>query len=124
MTFAYAGRTDEKKIARLADEVPRRQFIETVPFDVRVERPVKVFERLHFPEAGDPGSPFDLVLIPEVQFILNEQLQEFLVAQAIAFRFLQPDFQTRSQSRKPKLPEHRFEIFRHGFCLLLKKRIR
>lgn len=105
MAFAHARRTDEEDIARLTDEVARRQFIESVPFDARVEGPVEVFERLEFSKTGDLGSPFELPLIAEVQFIPNEQLQEFLMAQPIARCLLESDLQTRSKSRKSELFE-------------------
>ncbi len=120
MTFSHARRAEQEDIPGLADEVTRRQFVDPVPLDARIKRPVEPLERLEFPEAGGSGSPFELTLIPDVELILNEQFQEFLMAQTVALGLLHSNFQARGKARKPKLFEHRFESVLHNFRLRLK----
>ena len=54
-------------------------------------------------------SAVDEPLLAHGHFVLEDQLQEFDVAEVVAGRFLQPHVERLHQAREPQLPEGRFE---------------
>ena len=48
------------------------------------------------------GTAFHEPVVTDRQFILQDQFQEFSVAQSVGRRFLQPNFETLRESTQPE----------------------
>ena len=70
-TFADAGRTEQKDIAALADELAGGQVENLTVFDGGIEIPVKVLQRFEVAEAGGFFAAFQPPLRAHVQFVLQ-----------------------------------------------------
>ncbi len=62
-------------------------------------------QRLHLAERRRSHPALDQPLAAHEQFVLEDQLQEFVVAEIVAGRFLETDLQRLGQARQTKLLE-------------------
>ncbi len=73
-----------------ADEVASREFVDFHARDRRVETPVEVIEALQCGEFGGGGAARDLALLPHVDLVVQDQLQEFGMMEPAGGGFLVP----------------------------------
>jgi len=105
MTFSNARRPQQQHVLAFLDEAAGGQVEDLLPLDRRIELPVEVFERAHLAEAGGFHTPLNQPVLPDRQFILQDQFQELGVGEVVAGGLLQPDLQRLRQPREPELLE-------------------
>jgi len=93
VAFAHSGWADEKDVLGLLEEAAGGQLVDLGFFDREVEAEVEVFEGAFVPEGGRFGAPDDAAVGAGFEFILQDQFEELLVAQAVGAGFLQAHFQ-------------------------------
>jgi hypothetical protein len=89
MRFADAGRTEEQDIFGFADKLARRQIVNLLFVDGRIETPIEVLQWFEGVEVGGLGAAFQLALLADVEFVLKDEFQELGVGQTIGGGFLQ-----------------------------------
>ena len=67
--------------------------------------PVKILQGAHLAEAGGFDPPLDHPVLPDGQFILQDQFQELPVRQAVGGSLLQPHLQRLEQPGEAELLE-------------------
>ena len=103
VALSRTGWPQEQHVAVLPDELAGGQIEDLLALDGGVEAEVEVFERARVVEGGGFDPPGQEPLVPDVEFVLDDQLQELLVAQPIGRGLLDPDFPRLGQPREPKL---------------------
>jgi hypothetical protein len=98
MRFADAGRAEEQHILGFADELAAGQVKNLLFVNGGIEAPIKVFERFEGVEVGGLGAAFQLTLLPDVEFVLQDEFQKLGVAQTVGGGFLEPDAQGLAQA--------------------------
>jgi hypothetical protein len=112
--FPVPGGPDDEHVAALIEKLTRGQLEDLLARKRRVEVPFKVIEGLEIEEAGVLGPPFELPLVSDSELVLEDQLQEFDVAEPTGLCLLEPDLERLGQPREPQLPEDRAEMITHG----------
>ena len=75
--LAHSRRPQPEHVAALAEEPAARQVVHLLSRNRRVERPVKVLQRLPLAKLGRLEPSLELAIATHRQFILEDQLQEF-----------------------------------------------
>jgi hypothetical protein len=110
MRLPHSRGAQEQHIFGLPDEAAGGQ-LEELPFvDGRVEAPVKVFQGLEAAEVGGLGAPGQFAFLAHVQFILQDQLQELGMGEAIGGGFLQPHAQALAQAGQTQVSQGGFKV--------------
>ena len=103
MGFANAGRAEEQHILAFADELAAGQFKNLLFVNGGVEAPVEVLQRFEGVEVGGLGAAFHLTLLPDVEFVLEDEFQKLGVTETIGGGFLEPDAQGLAQAGEAEL---------------------
>jgi len=98
--LAHSRGTQEQDVLALAEVPSGGQLIDLLAADRGVELPVEVLKRFEGPEVGGFGSPLQVALLPDIEFILEDQLQELLMTKSVGGGFLKPDIQALGQARE------------------------
>ncbi len=72
-------------------------------FDAGIERPIKLVEGLELAEGSGLHTPLQQAIRADQQLVLEDQLQEFEMAQAVAGRLMQAHFQALTQAGQAQL---------------------
>jgi hypothetical protein len=88
MAFSHTRRPAPEDVSFLPHETAGRQVEDLLLLDRAVEFPVEIFQGLLLAERGRLGASSDEPLVPDGQLILQGQLQEFGVVEAIGRRLL------------------------------------
>lgn len=80
MGLAHSRGAQEQDVLALAEVAPGGQLIDLLAADRGVELPIEVLKRFEGPEVCGFGSPLQVALLPDIEFILEDQLQELLMA--------------------------------------------
>ena len=91
----------------LADELAACQLVEEFAFQIRVELPVEVSQRLEVAEAGRLQGGSDFVTGAMEKLVLQEKLEKIAVFEAVAARFAQPQVKLDAGPRHAQI----FELF-------------
>ena len=110
MGFADAGRPEEQNIFGFADELAAGQIENLLFVNGGIEAPVEVLQRFEGVEVGGLGAAFQLALLPDVEFILEDEFQKLGMAQTIGGGFLEPDAQGLAQAGETELFQGGFEV--------------
>ena len=110
MSFADAGRAEEQNIFGFTDELAHGQLVNVFLVNGGVEAPVEVVQRFECPKVGCFGVASEHPLLSHIQFVLQDQLQELTVAEAIGAGFLQPHRERLRQAGEPELFKGRFKV--------------
>src|SRR6266496_5843858 len=89
MGFAHAGRSEEEHVFGVALILTGRQLEDLLAADRGIELPVEVFEALQAAEVGGFGSAGQHPLVAHVEFILEDEFEEFAVPEPGGSSFLQ-----------------------------------
>ena len=71
--------------------------------------PVEVFEGLESAEVSGFGASFEAALVPDVEFVLEDELEELGMAEACGGGFLQAHGKRTGQARQTELAEGGFD---------------
>ena len=105
VAFADARRPQPEHVAGLADEAAGGQVVNLLLLEGGVERPVEAVEGLEFAEAGGLDAALEEPVGTHGQLVLQDQLQELGVVEAVAGGLLQAHLQAVEESRQPQLLE-------------------
>jgi len=108
--LAESGRTDKQGALGLADEPAGGQFVNVLLGDLGVIVPVEVFQGLHFQEAGGAAAGREPALLPQVEFVLENEGQKLGMGEPAGGGFLQAHPEGGRQAGKPELFERQFEL--------------
>jgi len=89
MGFAGAGRPEEQHVLGFADELAAGQIENLLSVNGGVEAPVEIFQRFKAVEVGGLGAAFQLALLADVEFVLEDEFQKLGVAQSVGGGFLE-----------------------------------
>jgi len=101
MCFADTGRTEEKDILGLANEVACGQVKYLFAVDGRIKTPIKVFERFEATKVSGLGASFHQPLLAHINLILADEFQELGVTKPVGNCFLQSHVQGLHQTGEP-----------------------
>jgi len=119
VSFAGARRADHEQVGVLSDECAGGEFEDAAAVDVWVELPVEAVERFEVDEPGGFECASGFTVIPQGEFILDEQFEELFVAELCGLSFLQPDGEIIAYTGKPELFEVGIEVCVHWNSPLL-----
>jgi len=106
-------------VSRFPDELAGRQVVDLLPLDRWVEIPTEILERLHrLPEGRHLHPPSDHPILPDVELVLEHELEELLVAEAVPPGLLEPNVQRLGRAGEPELPEGRRHLVLHDSSFL------
>ena len=89
VAFPDTWRPDQQDVLALAHELAGGQLVDRLALDGGVEAPVEVVQGLPLAKAGGLEPARDQALASDVEFILEDEFQEFLGREGIAAGFLQ-----------------------------------
>ena len=119
VALADAGRADQEDVLRFADEPAGRDVEDLRPLDLRVEAPVEVLESLLVAEARGLHATVEEPLLPDGEFVLERELEELEMVEAVAGGLLQADVEGRREAREPELSKGSGERFVHRVVVSL-----
>ena len=105
----------QEHIASFAHELRRGQLEDLGTVDLRVELPVEVLQRLQVRELRQFLAPLKAAVVPDVEFVLEEQFQELSMGDAVDGRLVEAQFEAGGQSGQAELAAGVQEWIRHGF---------
>jgi len=79
-------------------EVAGGQIHDLTSLDGRIETEVEIFQTFEIPESGLLDSSGNGSIIPDRQFVVNDQFQKLLMVKLITNSFLQTNLKGGSQS--------------------------
>ena len=85
MAFANSGRADEEQVAALIDELSGGQLVNVPTVYLRIEGEVEIFKGSQLAEGGGFGAPGNAALPSNVELILKDEFEEFVMRQVMAF---------------------------------------
>ena len=85
VAFANSGRADEEHIAALSNEFSAGQLVNLPTVYLGIEGEVEGFEGAQLAEGGGFGAPGDTALASYVEFVIEDEFEEFVVRQVMAF---------------------------------------
>ena len=94
VTLTRACRTVEEHGLAFFDKDTGRKIPDQSAIELGVKGEVKPLQGLFFLKGGPGESEVEFFGLPSLDFILNEELEEFPIFKLGAFRLLEPDLQT------------------------------
>ena len=88
MALAQSRWADQQNIPALANELAGGQLNQLLPFDGWIEVPVEVLQRFLIAKTSGFPAFINEPLLPDVEFILEDQFQELFVGQLMDASFL------------------------------------
>ena len=103
MRLPNPRRAEKKNVFGLSDKVAGGQIENLLAVDGWVESPIEIFQRFESAEISGFGATRHLALLPDIEFVLADQLQELGMAQPVGDRFLKSDIQGLDQTGETEL---------------------
>ena len=114
MALADAGWPDEQDAGALGDEAAGGQVDDQRFGHLGVEAPVEVVEGLHLGQPRLLDAPLQEPVLPTVELILHQQVEEVDVGKVVADRLLVAHRQGRGHAGKTEVAQAAVEVRLHG----------